>query len=195
MSMYETKYDYVECKPYKGFEIEKTYELDSKGKRVPGSGRYMVSEDEYWIGDVYKTIQEAHDFIDDYIEGKTGVVSSTAVTASLVDTFMKYHEDIDNAYRNEAGFDKMYRILDKYGDENESVDVVFQRATPEDQKEMIKLITPGTRYPGEKGYAQKMYYDALEGEYGREYGKGIVDAIEALFAEGWIKEDEFRTDL
>ena len=63
--------------------------------------------------------------------------------ASLVDTFMKYHEDADNYRSNTNGFDKMYKILKKYvvmPDEN--VDEIFLRAPEEDQKKMIELITP-----------------------------------------------------
>ena len=63
--------------------------------------------------------------------------------ASLVDTFMKYHEDADNYRSNTNGFDKMYKILKKYvvmPDEN--VDEIFLRAPEEDQIKMIELIKP-----------------------------------------------------
>lgn len=119
----------------------------------------------------------------------------TQIRASLESEFLRYHEDDDNYARNQAGFDAMYDILSKYGSEEERVDEVFKRATLEDQQKMVELITPGPRHPGDRGYAQKLYYDALEGEYGTEYGRGMVDAIEALMAEGWISESEFRTDL
>lgn len=55
---------------------------------------------------------------------------------------MKYHEDENNHYNNEYGFSEMYKILDKYGDENESVDKVFVRAPEAEQKRMIELIKP-----------------------------------------------------
>ena len=117
--------------------------------------------------------------------------------ASLLDKFLEYHDDENNMMGNESGFNRMYAILDKYDDSNgrDTVDIPFMKATPEDQRKMVELITPGPRRPGDKGYAQKLYYDALEGEYGKEYGRGMVDAIEALMAEGWINESEFRTDL
>ena len=61
-------------------------------------------------------------------------------STSDVDTFMKFHEDLDN-YRNKPEvFDEIYEILDKYGDESEDVDVVFKRATPEDQRKLMALI-------------------------------------------------------
>lgn len=117
------------------------------------------------------------------------------VRATRVDEFMKYHEDPDNYASNNDGFDKMYDILNKYGTENEDVDAVFKRATPEDQKRMIELIKPGYKY-GQQGYARDLYYKALECDLDNaEYCRGVVDAIEALFAEGWVDEQNFRTDL
>lgn len=78
-----SRYEYVDCKPYKGYDISKSYELDSRGRRIPNSGRYMVSDsEEDWIGDVYKTLSEAHRFIDEYEADMTGVVGSEDITAS-----------------------------------------------------------------------------------------------------------------
>lgn len=119
------------------------------------------------------------------------------IKASKVSEFLKYYEDADNYSRNPDGFDKMYDILSKYGDENETVDVVFERATPEDQDKMIELIKPELKF-GQDGYARKLYHDALEGNVtngNAEYCQGIVDTIEALMAEGWVDEDAFRTNL
>lgn len=62
---------------------------------------------------------------------------------SLVDTFLKYHDDADNA--NNPGFEKMYAILSKYGDETEPVDEIFLRAPEDEQKEMVSLITPAEK--------------------------------------------------
>lgn len=73
-----SQYEYINCKPYKGYDISKSYELDSKGRRIPHSARYTVSDsDEDWIGDTYKTLAEAHRFIDEYEADMTGVVGST----------------------------------------------------------------------------------------------------------------------
>ncbi len=121
------------------------------------------------------------------------------VFASKLSTFLKYHEDEDNYAANPDGFDKMYSILEKYDNSNgnDPVDIPFQKATPEDQDRMIALIKPGYKF-GQKGYAQDMYYRALDMDIDNadpEYCKGVVDAIEALFAEGWIDENKFRTDL
>ena len=125
--------------------------------------------------------------------------------ASKVDEFMKYHEDPENYYRNPEGFSKMYEILEKYGDATEDVDVVFERATPEDQDKMLNLIKFKRMNPGDPGYARKLYYGALEGKIPDELGygdyqskdllEGIVEGMEALMAEGWVNEGDFRTDL
>lgn len=118
---------------------------------------------------------------------------------SLVDTFLKYHDDAKNYNENPNGFDKMYSILEKYDDSNgnDSVDVAFLKATPEDQKKMIELITPEVKYNTREG-AIKMYYDALAQDIknaGPDYCDGVVDAIECLFESGWLNEYDFRTDL
>ena len=61
-------------------------------------------------------------------------------STSDVDTFIKFHDDLDN-YRNKPEvFDEIYKILDKYGDDSEDVDVVFKRAIPEDQRKIMTLI-------------------------------------------------------
>lgn len=118
------------------------------------------------------------------------------VSAALVDEFLKYHEDEDNYANNRYGFDRMYDILEKYDDSNgnDNVDVAFLKATPEDQQRMVDLIRPKKKV-GQRGYAQELYYKALEGEFVKSYSAGVIDALEALFAEGWILESAFRTDL
>lgn len=119
------------------------------------------------------------------------------IRASRVEEFMRYHEDQNNPNIDNGNFDEMYEILEQYGDENEDVDVVFNRATPEDQDKMIALIKPRPKF-GSKEYARNMYYDALECNIenaGPDYCRGVVDAIEALFAGGWLDEYKFRTDL
>lgn len=50
---------------YKGCCISKSWKTDEKGKRIPGTTRYMVSEDEDWVGDVYKTLKEARQYVDE----------------------------------------------------------------------------------------------------------------------------------
>ena len=66
--MIMSKLGYKDMASYKGFDITKSFELSRTGKPIPNTARYTVSDsDEDWIGDVYKTLKEAHRFIDDYI--------------------------------------------------------------------------------------------------------------------------------
>lgn len=69
-----SKLGYKDMASYKGFDITKSFELSLAGKPIPNTARYTVSDsDEDWIGDVYKTLKEAHRFIDEYILGMGGV--------------------------------------------------------------------------------------------------------------------------
>ena len=66
---YEPKLAYDENSiEYKGYTIDKSWKEDYKGKRIPGTIRYMVSEEDDWIGDVYKTLGEAKAYIDELTE-------------------------------------------------------------------------------------------------------------------------------
>ena len=69
-------------------------------------------------------------------------VKSSSDSNSLLDEFMRYHEDPDNYEKNRDGFDKVYSILDKYGTENENVDEVFVRAPENVQRRLVDLIRP-----------------------------------------------------
>ena len=62
----EPKKEYSETlNPYKGYQIEKSWRLNSRGKRIPNTIRYtVIDENDDWIGDVYKTLSEAKAFID-----------------------------------------------------------------------------------------------------------------------------------
>ena len=107
--------------------------------------------------------------------------------SSLVDEFMKYHEDEDNHYNNEYGFREMYDILSKYGTENEPVDQVFIRAPEDDQKRMIELIKPDE---GESitisELSDKFYKLQIKDERGNTttyedgYLDGIYDCLDAF---------------
>ena len=113
---------------------------------------------------------------------------------SLVDTFLRYHDDESNWSHNRSGFDKMYEILEKYDDSNgsDTVDVAFMKATPEDQEMMVKLITPALRV-GQDGYAKQFYHEVLPGEYGKgDYYDGVKDAFDALFREGFLDKSDFE---
>ena len=119
------------------------------------------------------------------------------IKASKVDTFLKYHDDENNWRTNRNGFERMYNILNKYDDSNgnDTVDVAFNKATPEEQDKMIALITPKVKRVGEKGYAKQILHQAWERDFGDNtnihYCEGVEDAFAALFAEGLLDEDDF----
>ena len=116
---------------------------------------------------------------------------------SLVDTFLRYHDDENNWASNRNGFDKMYEILEKYDDSNgnDTVDVAFRKASPEDQERMVALITPAPRHPGERGYAKLFYNKVISGDYedvSYDYIDGVQDFFTALVREGYINAADFE---
>ena len=121
-------------------------------------------------------------------------LNKESVNASTkLDEFMRYFTNEHNEVNNQNGFDRMYDILSKYEDmsknpdELENVDVVFERATPEDQDRMIELIRP---FPEEGTIeaARQLYYDALESN--DEYSQGVKDAFAALIDCGLIHRSD-----
>lgn len=124
------------------------------------------------------------------------------IRASKVDTFMKYHEDESNYRSHPEAFDRVYNILDKYdtSNGNDSVDVVFLKATPADQDRMIELITPRPSHVGQPGYVKRLYEyaedprssrDTFFEDLSRDYCEGVVDTITALIEEGLLDASYF----
>lgn len=121
----------------------------------------------------------------------------------LVDTFLKYHDDANNA--NNPGFDKMYAILSKYGDETEPVDEIFLRAPADEQKEMVSLITPAEKVEeGVEGtiggkLAGKAVGTAIGGPVGGAVGSfvggKIGDKIQDTFSEGCEDKKELEEGI
>ena len=110
-------------------------------------------------------------------------VKSSSDSNSLLDEFMRYHEDFDNYRKNRDGFDKVYSILDKYGTENESVDKVFVRAPEDVQRRMIELIKPKDNIYTEDINIQSFDLDSIMKDkvQRRIYGKMlnlVDDAVE-----------------
>ena len=62
--------DYINLKPYKGYEIQKHFFIDSKGKRK-GKPFYLVAEcgDNDYCGDSYASLDDAKRFIDSITNG------------------------------------------------------------------------------------------------------------------------------
>lgn len=121
-------------------------------------------------------------------------------TSGLLNEFLRYHEDDMNREFHPNSFKEMYEILDKYDDSNreDTVDVAFLKATPEDQQRMIDLIKfDPLPEEGTVDYCREMYYSALAGEWSETYkeDRAIVNVFENLFRAGLLNEEEFRTDL
>lgn len=58
---FETK----ELKSYKGYEISKAWRVDTDGDMIKKYGYfYLVSDDDDYIGEEYKSLAEAKKFID-----------------------------------------------------------------------------------------------------------------------------------
>lgn len=112
---------------------------------------------------------------------------------NLVDTFLRYHDDEKNYHSNPSGFDAMYEILEKYDDSNhnDTVDVAFKRATPEDQKRMVELITP--KAGRSKDEVRREFSDLLAKCYSRRnvYDEGFMDAVDLIEELGYIDTKEF----
>lgn len=67
---YETrKIDSKLLAPYRGYKIEKSWEVDRKGRVVKDTILYSVLDDEDdWIGDEYRTLEDAKAYIKELTE-------------------------------------------------------------------------------------------------------------------------------
>ena len=73
--------------------------------------------------------------------------NSRKLNSSLVDTFLRYHDDAENYKNQEVNYDELYDRLSKYAKPGENpedmnVDELFVRATPAEQASMVRLISP-----------------------------------------------------
>lgn len=92
-----------ELKPYRGYKIDKSWEMIGK-KRVPKSVRYMViDEEDDWIGDVYNTLDEAKAYIDSLLDtevkASTRVVKASTAARTWSD-FSKWYDSLTSKQRN-----------------------------------------------------------------------------------------------
>lgn len=115
--------------------------------------------------------------------------------SEMSEQFLAWHDDPDNYENNRDNFDRVYKILDKYGDESESVDEVFKKASYEDQEKMLRLIKPKQEATlGSVEYVINSYHNAHAGNlYEPEYADGWADAIDAcidagLFSDAFVKK-------
>lgn len=94
-----SKYDGKDMKPYKGYKIEKNWKLDEKGKPVPGSVRFMViDEEDDWIGDVYKTLKEAHEYIDELTQ--QDIEAAKKIKSKKFESFSKWYNRLKASQRD-----------------------------------------------------------------------------------------------
>lgn len=56
---------------YKGYSIEKSWEIDSNGRSIKETIRYLaINEDDDWIGDVYRIFKQAYNYIDSIVKSE-----------------------------------------------------------------------------------------------------------------------------
>lgn len=60
-------YEVKELKAYKGYGIDKLYEIDSDGDRTKRAPFYNVYENDDYVGEEFETLKEAKKFIDGII--------------------------------------------------------------------------------------------------------------------------------
>ena len=114
---------------------------------------------------------------------KRTFIKKPVLANSMTDEFLRYHEDANNYRNNEAGFNKMYTILDKYGSDDEDVDVLFERATDEDKEKMLSLIKPVKASSQERGTVQtyrnrrnpNKYIEVKKGNDGHSYARQYME--------------------
>ena len=70
----EFNFEYIDLKPYKGYNVQKAWELiytkthyGEYGYKRHGKPRYIVADEEGYIGEEYYSLSEAHRFIDSII--------------------------------------------------------------------------------------------------------------------------------
>lgn len=61
-------YEYKELKGYKGFGIDKAWQVNFFGKKIFATDVYLVSEDDDYIGGEFKTLKDAKRYIDSLIK-------------------------------------------------------------------------------------------------------------------------------
>lgn len=55
---------YKQLKDYKGYGIDKVWQVDCHGKKISGTDIYLVSEGKDYVGEEYKSLKEAKNQID-----------------------------------------------------------------------------------------------------------------------------------
>lgn len=103
MKFEERRIEAKSMKPYKGYGIDKSWEVIGN-KKVPGSDRYMViDEEDDWIGDVYTTLAGAKEYIDSLV-AKEVKASTKLIKADTTirawSTFSKWYDSLRSSQRD-----------------------------------------------------------------------------------------------
>lgn len=115
------------------------------------------------------------------------------LNSSLVDTFLRYHDDAENYRNQEVNYDELYDRLSKYAKPGENpedmnVDELFVRATPAEQASMVRLISPANwddNFDDELNSAcNKRKFDSNRGSLNSSYNS-YEDVQDALFDDVW----------
>lgn len=91
--------------------------------------------------------------------------------------------DSGNYEKYRAVYDEIYEILEQYGTENDNVDIVFDRASKEDQRRLMQLAEKanGSDDPVASPEDIRRKYAALVNKYDRdrctEYERGYFEAL------------------
>ena len=58
-------FDYKDLKPYKGYTIQKAWYIDDEGNRIKKYPVfYLVADEDDYVGEEYKTLEDAKRWID-----------------------------------------------------------------------------------------------------------------------------------
>ena len=102
--------DGQQMKPYKGYQIDKSWKVDYRGNRIPNTVQYMViDEDDDWIGDVYSTLAEAKAYIDEITDSSITAATKKGTVKAWVE-FQKWYDGLTSKQR-----DKVDDIADEEG--------------------------------------------------------------------------------
>ena len=111
------------------------------------------------------------------------------IKASKASEFAKHY---NRGYASPSSYQAIDNILLKYGDQDEDIRDVFERASELEQDKMLALAKPQFKL-GQRGYSAQLYRSALRGDLGSDdYCDGVSDMIHALITEGLLDKNEFR---
>lgn len=114
--------------------------------------------------------------------------SRTKLNASLVDTFLQYHDDAENYDHQSMNYDELYDKLTTYAKPGENpegmnVDELFVRAPEAEQRAMIALIDP-ENWREDFDSSRKLNSSEGESEDDADAGESVGEGADAPASEG-----------